>query len=87
MFGCALLLVGACTPNNGSAVANNSHPTKRELALLPSVEYIADTRTSYIQRFVDCEAEVTLYIQSKGITAVPNSQLNKEFVNKKCKVN
>lgn len=86
LFGMALLMVGACSQNNGQASANQ-HPDKNELNSLPIVEYIADSRGSYIQRFVDCEADVTLYIQSNGITAIPNSSVNQEFVKKHCKGN
>lgn len=85
MFGLALLIIGACSQGNGTATANTI-PDSDYLKNLPPVAYLADSHGSYLTRFVDCEANVTVYMHSKGVTAIANTrQVSQEFVDKHCK--
>lgn len=68
LFGASLLFVGACTSNNGSAVAQQN--------VLPDAEKIGTSNGYTIRRFVDCDARTFVYTFSETITVVSSHQLS-----------
>lgn len=78
IFGAMLLLVGACSQNNGAASAASENKNV-EMATL-----IAETPNSYIRRFVDCRAKVVVYTQASAIAVVPANTVSSEFMRVQC---
>lgn len=101
LFGFGLLVISACSNNNGTASAesksNNNRTASAESKLnvviksefdtdnLDKIDYIADTKNSYIGRYVDCKAGVTIYTHSSEIAVVPNDNIHKDLLEEKCK--
>ena len=68
LFGVALLMVGACSQNNGNAVAEQNS--------LPVAKDIGDSNGYTIRRFVDCDAKTFLYTVNGSITVISSHQLS-----------
>lgn len=89
------LVISACSNNNANASPEPkvspepkaSVVVKDEFntANLDKIEYIVDTKNSYIGRYVDCKAGMTIYTHSKGIAVVSNSEINQDLIKEKCK--
>lgn len=69
LFGMALLMVGACSQNNGQAVAQQENN-------LPFAKEIGDSNGYIIRRFVDCDAKTFVYTVNGAISVVTARELN-----------
>lgn len=67
MFGLALLIVGACSQNNGNAVAQQNLSVAKEIGVVHGIK---------IRRFVDCDAKTFVYAFDKSITVISSHQLS-----------
>lgn len=95
IFGFSLSIISACSSNSGTANAKSGTTntesktviaeSKFNLENLDKIEYIADTKNSYIGRYIDCKAGVTIYTHHSGVAVIPNSQISKKLINEKCK--
>ncbi len=89
------LVISACSNNNANASPEpkvSPEPKavvvvkdKFNTANLDKIEYIAETRNSYIGRYVDCKAGMTIYTHGNDIAVMPNSQINQNLIKEKCK--
>lgn len=68
LFGVTLLMVGACSQNNGNAVAEQNN--------LPFAKEIGDSNGYIIRRFVDCDAKTFVYTVNGAISVVTARELN-----------
>ena len=68
LFGVALLMVGACSQNNGNAVAEQNS--------LPFAKEIGDSNGYIIRRFVDCDAKTFVYTVNGAISVISSHQLS-----------
>lgn len=69
LFGMALLMVGACSQNNGQAVAQQENN-------LPDATKIGTSNGYTIRRFVDCDAKTLIYTFNGSITVISSHQLS-----------
>ncbi|AMW80574.1 hypothetical protein AMD27_16795 (plasmid) [Acinetobacter sp. TGL-Y2] len=91
----AALVISLCSNNNGMASTKPKVSTEPKAGVvvkdefntanLDKTEYIADTKISYIGRYVDCKAGMTIYTHSNSIAVVSNSQINQDLIKEKCK--
>ncbi len=83
------LVISACSNNNANASPEPKAVVvvkdKFNTANLDKIEYIAETRNSYIGRYVDCKAGMTIYTHGNDIAVMPNSQINQNLIKEKCK--
>jgi hypothetical protein len=70
LFGMALLMVGACSQNNGQAVAQQGNN-------LPFAKEIGDSNGYIIRRFVDCDAKTFVYTVNGAISVISSHQLSR----------
>lgn len=95
LFGFSLSAITACSSNNGTANAESKKtPTESQTVVVESkfhienlekTEYIAETKNSYIGRYVDCSAGVTIYTHGTAISIMPNAQISQKLIKEKCK--
>lgn len=52
---------------------------------LEKTEYIAETQNSFIGRYIDCAAGVTIYTHGSAISVMPNAQISQKLIEEKCK--
>lgn len=67
MFGLALLAIGACSQNNGNAVAQQNLSVAKD---------IGDSNGYTIRRFADCDAKTFVYTVNGAISVVTARELN-----------
>lgn len=79
LFGLALLLVGACSSNNGTVSANQSTTGAGYYVRTQ----ITDTGSSDVFRVIDCKNHVAIYTYRESI-AVYNVNVNGKLYSEEC---
>lgn len=87
LFGFGSLSLIACSGKNEPLIPESKSKAiaKDELNLAGLGEAETITNNTYLRRYVDCKAGVTIYALSTGLAIVPNSQISEDFIKERCK--
>lgn len=78
IFGAMLLLVGACSQNNGAVSASSENEN------VESATLIAESSGYRIRRYVDCSAQVVVYSQANAISVISANVVSADFMRQEC---